>query len=103
MFLVEHQRLGVTYLVFTWQDPRQDGFQEPVVEGVTLDYDMEHVHRWPEGHARPEECAGRDPQNPSHYKVFKYNDELRQEGYQPVAGKVMVFGRWSDYTRLLGS
>jgi len=100
MFLVIDKRFGATNLVFTWQDPRKDGFAGPVEEGVTIDYDMEAVHRWPDGAERPEACVGRAPDNPKHYKVFKYARDLKAAGHTPAAGKARVFGSWSDYLRM---
>jgi hypothetical protein len=100
MFLVKDERYGVTYLVFTWEDPRRDGYRGQVTEAVSLDYNMEAVHAWPDGHENPEACVGRDPNKPSHYKVFKYGRDLQAEGYQPVPGTAVVFGSWSEYARL---
>jgi hypothetical protein len=90
----------MTNLVFTWEDPQKAGYKGTVVEGVTLDYDMEAVHSWPVGQARPEACVGRAPDNPKHYKVFKYSSERQSTGYQPVAGTAAVFGSWKDYLKL---
>jgi len=100
MFLVKHKLYGTTYLVFTWEDPRKDGFAGPVDEDVELEYDMVAVHRWPEGGKRPEKHTGRDPTNPRRYKVFRSADECRAEGYITVPGDTVVFGSWSDYARL---
>jgi len=100
MFLVKDERYGVTYLVFTWEDPRREGYRGQVAEGVSLDYDMEAVHAWPDGHERPEACVGQAPDNPNHYKVFRYGRDLREAGYQPVRGTAVVFGSWSEYERL---
>ena len=103
MFLVQHSRAGATDLVFIWQDPRKDGFTGTVVEGVSLDYDMERVHSWPDGHDCPEAVPGCNPADPTQYKVFKYTHDRTEAGFNPVAGMVRVFGRWSDYAQLLNS
>ena len=103
MFLVEDKRHGITTLVFTWEDPRSGGYRGDVVEGVTLDYDMESVHYWPDGDPRPEACVGRAPNNLKHYKVFKYDSERQSAGYEPVAGQAAVFGIWKDYLKLYGA
>src|SRR5947209_2826741 len=60
VFLVEDKRHGTTYLVFTWEDPRKDGYSGAVIDDVSLDYDMEAVHSWPNGHPRPEACVGQN-------------------------------------------
>ena len=100
MFLVKDTLYGTTYLVFTWKDPRQDGFTGQVDEDVELDYDMEAVHRWPEGGKRPAKCTGRDPNNPKRYKVFRSADDCKAEGYVAIPGDTVVFGSWADYVRL---
>ncbi len=100
MFLVTDRRPGAAFLVFTWVDPRKDGCRGNVIEGVSLDYNMEAVHNWPDGDDCPEACVGRAVDNPKHYKVFKYSRELMGAGYQPVAGTAVVFGSWSDYLKL---
>jgi hypothetical protein len=99
MFRVEDRHLGAVNQVFTWENPRKDGWQGDVEEGVTLDYDMDAVHEWPDGAPRPEACLGRCPGNPTHYKVFKYQQLLQGAGYQPVQGTTLVFGSWSRYLR----
>jgi hypothetical protein len=100
VFLVKDEFLGATHLVFTWQDPRKNGYVGDVVADVSLDYDMEAVHEWPEGAAAPEACVGRAPNDPKHYKVFRYVRDRELEGYQPVEGTADVFGSWSEYVRL---
>lgn len=100
MFLVNDRRFGSTYLVFTWDDPRKQGFGGDVVEDVKLDYDMEAVHNWPEGSTQPEVCVGRAPADPKHYKVFRYCSDLKSAGYRAVAGMPVVFGSWTDYLKV---
>jgi hypothetical protein len=100
MFLVEDKRHGATYLVFTSQDPRKDGYVGNVIEDVSLDYDTEAVHSWPDGHARPEACVGRAGDNLKHYKVFRYSTDRQSEGYQAVAGTPVMFVTWRDYVKL---
>jgi hypothetical protein len=100
VFLVEDRRFGTTYLVFTWSDPRKEGYTGNVVENVALDYDMESVHSWPEGDDRPDACIGRAPDDPNQYKVFKYDADRAEAGYAPVEGMVVLVGSWSEYVRL---
>lgn len=100
MFLVEDRRARSTYLVFTGEDPRKDGYTGHVIEGVRLDYDMEQVHSWPDGHARPEASVGRAPDDSKHYKVFKYIRDRQAAGYQQVTGTPVVFGSWADYLNI---
>jgi hypothetical protein len=100
MFLIEDKRHGVINLVFTWEDPRKSGYGGHVIEDVTLDYDMEKVHRWLDGEARPEACVGRAPDNSKHYKVFKYRTDLEAAGYQFVPGMAAILGSWKEYLKI---
>ena len=100
VFLVEDKRHGMTNLVFTSEDPRKAGYKGNVIDGVILDYDMEAVHSWPDGHDAPEACVGRAPDNPKHYKVFKYRSELQADKYQPVPGTALRFGTWKEYVKV---
>ena len=100
MYLVEDKRCGTTTLVFTWDNPRDFGYQEDVAEGVSLDYNLDAVHSWPEGHPRPETCVGQAPDNPKHYKVFKYRRERQSANYEPIEGVPLMFKSWKDYLKL---
>ena len=100
MYLVEDDRHGTRYLVFTWEDPRNAGYKGSVVEDVSLDYDMEAVHRWPDGAAQPEPCVGHASDNRKHYKVFRNPSELASSGYVAVPGSAVVFGSWSNYAKM---
>ena len=79
VYLVKDIRHGSTFLVFTWEDPKNAGYKGAVIEDVGLDYDMDHVHRWPDGSQRPEACLARSLKDPKVYKVFKYRSELQQQ------------------------
>jgi len=96
MFLVTDQRYGATYRVFTVEDPRKLGFNADLIEGVSLDYDFETVHRWSEGERQPEACLGRAKSDPKQYKVFRYGSDCDAAGYERVPGTPLVFGAWSE-------
>ncbi|MFO0969058.1 MAG: hypothetical protein U0793_26185 [Gemmataceae bacterium] len=100
VFRVEEKRHGVVYQVFTVEDPRRAGYKGNVEEGVTLDYDLNAVHSWPDGACMPEACLGRAPDNPKHYKVFKYAREREAAAYEAIPGTTAPFGSWKDYARL---
>jgi hypothetical protein len=101
VYRVEDSRHGATFQVFTWEDPRKAGYKgHTLEEGVTLDYDMEAVHSWPDGEDCPEARLGRAPDNPKHYKVFKYRSELEAAGYPLLPGTPVVFGSWKDYAKI---
>ncbi len=91
---------GDAFFVFTWEDPRTDGYNGSVVEGVTLDYDMQEVHVWAPGQDRPEACLGRSPDDPKHYKVFRYSSDLHEAGYEAMPGNFALFKSWPNYARL---
>jgi len=98
MFLVKDRRLGMDNYVFTQMDPRTEGYKGDVTESVTLDYDMNTIHEWPDGQHRPNPQLCRDPQNPKHYKVFKFPAELRAAGYEFVhVNTPFLAYSWSDY------
>jgi hypothetical protein len=97
LFRFKDQRHGVTNVIFTLEDPRKSGYQGNVEEGVTLDYDMEAVHSWSDGSPRPDACLGRAPDDPKHYKVFKYRSELQSAGYEPIPGTPLLLGSWNQY------
>jgi hypothetical protein len=83
--------------VFTVEDPRKNGFAADLIEGVGLDYDMEAVHRWPDGHPRPKVCVGRAKDDPKQYKVFRYCSDCDAAGFERISGTPLVFGAWSEY------
>jgi hypothetical protein len=98
MFLVKDRRLGMDNYVFTRTDPRTEGYKGVVIEGVTLDYDMNAIHLWPDGQPRPNPQLGRDPKHPKHYKVFKFPEELQAAGFEFVHFNTPFFAySWSDY------
>jgi hypothetical protein len=100
MFLIKDRRLGMDNYVFTQMDPRTEGYKGDVIEGVTLDYDMNAIHRWPHGQSRPDPQLGRDPNNPAHYKVFKFPDELHAAGFEFVHFNTPFLAySWSDYRK----
>ena len=100
MFLVKDNAYGTTYLVFTHKNPRKNGFRGVVEEDVELDYDVEAVHRWPEGATAPVPCVGQDPKNPKRYKVFRSADTCSAERYIAVEGEAVELGSWLDYARI---
>ncbi|MBX9679007.1 MAG: hypothetical protein K2X38_09610 [Gemmataceae bacterium] len=100
MFLVKDRRLGMDHFIFTQMDPREDGYRGDVIENVSLDYDMNAVHRWPEGLGRPDPQLGRSPGDPSHYKVFKSHNELSESGFKYVHFNTpFVAYSWEDYRK----
>src|SRR6185312_4041354 len=101
MFLVEDRRAGLHNFVFTHTDPRPDGCKGNVISDVRLDYDMNAIHLWPYGEARPDPQLGRDPADAKHYKVFKFPDELKATGYELVYhGTPVVVYSWQKYREM---
>ena len=101
MFLAIDRRLGMDNYVFTQTDPRTEGYEGDVIDGVSLDYDMNAIHHWPDGQPHPNPQLGRDPKNPKHYVVFKCPDELRAAGFKFVHFNTpFVAYSWPDYRKL---
>jgi len=83
--------------VFTNRDPREDGFDGKVQEGVTIEI-LRDLHQWPEGAAGPEPCLGASGLNESCYKVFKYPQECQKAGFRSLGFNIpQVYERWSEY------
>jgi hypothetical protein len=100
VFLINDKRHGANFLVFTFEDPRKEGYKGDVDENVHLEYDISEVHKCPDGAPAPEACLGKDRTDPKRYKVFKYYRDLREAGYEQVNGTPVVFASWKDYSRL---
>lgn len=100
-FLVKDRRFGMDNYVFTRIDPREDGYKgDDVIENVRLDYDMNEIHLWPDGQPRPNPKLGRDPNDPYHYKVFKFPEELNNSRFEFVhMNTPTVVYSWSDYRK----
>jgi hypothetical protein len=100
MFRVETQRSGIKRQIFTWENPRKDGYKGDVEDGVTLDHN-EEIYLYPSGSDLPVTCLGRSRSSPKEYKVFKHRRDLDAAGYEYVsAGTPPVLGSWLDYVRL---
>jgi hypothetical protein len=100
MFLVKDERFRTPWLVFTYKDPRKDGYKGSVEDGVTRDYDRSLVDTWKDGEDLPENAVGKDPANPKHYKIFWYTRDLQTAGYTLVPGMAFTFASWLDYLKL---
>ena len=100
MYLAKDRRLGMDNYVFTQTDPRTEGYKGDVIEDVTLDYDMNGIHLWPNGKGPPKPQLGRDPKNPLHYKVFRLPQELHAAAFEFVHFNApFVAFSWSDYRK----
>lgn len=100
MFLVKDRRFGMDNFLFIQLDPRQDGYTGEVIEDAKLDYDMPDVRRWPDGEPHPDPQLGRDPKDPTRFKVFKFPQELKAAGFDFVHSHApLVAYSWSDYRR----
>lgn len=100
MYLVKDRRFGINNYVFTHTDPRADGYKGEVIEDVTLDYDMNMIHRWPDGQPPPNPQLGRDPNDLKHYRVFKSPEDLNAAGYEVIhLNTPFTDYSWSDYRK----
>lgn len=96
MYLVLTRYDNVPHAVFTVNDPRPDGCTEEVIENVTLENPTEN-NTWLSGQARPQCVLGQDPACLTHYRVFKYNDDLRAAGFTLVDAQTLSYTSWTDY------
>jgi hypothetical protein len=85
---------GVEYLVFTVEDPRLDGYQGELEEGVSIDSNGEDVFTPQLGEEPPEVCVGRDPQDWGRYRVFRSPASRDDACYEPVTGLPVVLHSW---------
>jgi hypothetical protein len=100
MFLTKDRRFGRDNFVFMQTDPRAQGYKGEVVEGVTLDFDMNQIHLWPDGQPQPNPRLGRDPKDPKHYRVFNFPIDLHSAGFEVIhEGVPFVVYSWSDYRK----
>jgi hypothetical protein len=100
MFLVKDRRFGIDTDIFLHTDPRNEGYKGDVIEGVELDYDMNAIHRWPQGDRRPEPRLGRDPKNDKRYKVFRSPEDLAAAAYELVnVNTPIIDDTWLNYRR----
>ena len=98
MYLIVDRRLGMEHYIFTYDDPKEDGYEGEVNSGVTLTYAMNDIHLWPDGTYRPDPKLGRDPANPKHFQVFKYPADLEKAGFEYVHFNTpIVVASWNDY------
>jgi hypothetical protein len=98
MFLMRnHER---NHLIFTYTDPRADGFTGDVEAGVTLE-EADDVHHWPDGADSPGVCLGVSPDDPKVFKVFKYDRDRRNAGYESVGGTPIVLHSYADYAKTI--
>jgi hypothetical protein len=102
MYLIQDRRYGQDHFVFTHINPKTEGYKGDVAEDVQLDYDMNAIHLWPRGETRPNPQLGRNPQNPKHYKVFKFPQDLLDSGFELVSPDApIVFDSWLKYRELI--
>jgi hypothetical protein len=93
---------GDEYLVFTIEDPRLEGYEGPLEEGVSLDSNGEDVFTPQFGEEPPAACLGRDPADPGRYRLLRSPAERDEGGYEPVSGLPVVLRRWLEHLRNTG-
>jgi hypothetical protein len=87
------------YHVFTYDDPRKDGFDGEIQEDVSLE-EPRNVHDWPDGEARPEACLGDSLDDERRYRVFKSADDCRRAGFRLLGSNYLYFQSWARYLKL---
>lgn len=101
MFLVDFENDGIGFCIFTYDDPRQDGFPATVIENASLDY-PDTIHEWPIGSSCPDACLGIAPTDPCEFRVFKYRAELRNACFRDANAEFAVEASWADFVKHSG-
>jgi len=82
--------------VFLENDPRDDGYEGDLQEGVTLETGAATTADEVDSTAQVP-CLGRAKQDPSKFQVFSCTKDCRQAGYEPTGGVYGVFENWEEY------
>ncbi|HMO16422.1 MAG TPA: hypothetical protein PKD64_18660 [Pirellulaceae bacterium] len=98
---------SLNHFVFTEDDPRNDDCSYAVSHDVTLELSadvesLHEMHAWPYGAEAPDVCLGRDPENESRFKVFRYDHDCRDAGFINLGPNFSVHHTWSDYESIAG-
>jgi hypothetical protein len=88
--------------VFAHQDPRKDGFDGHVDEGVALVI-PKGLNDWQDGDERPGPRLGLSTANPKEYRVFKFERECREQGFQLLGGVWSQVNKWRPKNRPRGA
>src|SRR5260370_40377438 len=72
-----------SFHLFTYDDPRNDGFPGVVQDGVELEV-PEGLNDRPAGAPRPQICLGLSFENGKHYRVFRSATACQDAGYQTL-------------------
>lgn len=91
----------LNYHIFTVDDPRIDGYEGPILAGVTFDLPdgvktLDELYRWPKGADAPDTCLGRDPAASSRFKVFRGSAACRRDGFIPLGPNFSLCASWSE-------
>ena len=97
---------ALSHLALIMEDPRQNGYDGPV-EKVDVQFPddvsaLNDFYAWPKESDAPEPCLGRDPDDPSRYKVFRSDRERRNEGFGSCVPNFSIHGTWSEVAKLFG-
>lgn len=79
--------------VFTEQDPRQDGFDGDVEQGVRLD-EIQTLDNPALDATLGDPCLGRSPTDDKHFRVFLSVKDCRAEGFQYIA---QIYGKYESW------
>jgi hypothetical protein len=81
-----------------------DGSLE-IEEGAWVEVPM-NVAAWPEGARRPESVLCRSTEDPKHYKIYKYRNEIEGTEWEETGlnfGGTFSKDSWEDFARRLGA
>ena len=80
--------------VFTFDDPRQNGFDGHVQEDVNL-LEPEDVFDWPDGAPKPDVCLGVSHNNARQYQVFKTTIKCHNSGFRLLGPNYIYVVSWA--------
>lgn len=60
------------------------GFDGTICQNVKLDPLPEDYDAWPDGAEMPQQVLAESESEPGHYRLFKYEREIRGSGFRPT-------------------
>ena len=84
------------FYIFTIKDPREDGFDGPVVKDVRLQ-DGATLEGRSQDSTTAVPCLGRSPRDERFYRVFGCMKQCRSEGFEPIASVYGRYESWSEF------
>ena len=96
MYLVKLPEGQAVRWLFTYDDPRLEGCPFEVEENVQFD-GADDSSIWTRGSAAMATAFGRAPNEPNRYRQFPSLDDLRQAGFERLAGAPQYAASWRSF------